>query len=184
MSNIHDHLYPLRTLACNLIKQIIFLGKACPIRGDASRRRFEGGGKVSKLFLFQPQFFQGDKQLFWKVMAKRSNKSVTSSLDTKRQADKDGHSWPPVVLNKSTVFLFTIQIFFIYLMLFVSFHWGHIWLCTCIHILCKDWARQACKEDIWENWHLRLTDPQIVFFYSTSHPGDNLEMAGFCPKHN
>ena len=112
MSNIHDHLYPLRTLACNLIKQIIFLGKACPIRGDASRRGFEGGGKVSKLFLFQPQFFQGDKQLFWKVMAKRSNKSVTSSLDTKRQADKDGHSWPPVVLNKSTVSLFIMNKYF------------------------------------------------------------------------
>ena len=123
MSNIHVHLYPLRTLACNLIKQIIFLGKACPIRGDASRRRFEGGGKVSKLFLFQPQFFQGDKQLFWKVMAKRSKKSVTSSLDTKRQADKDGHSWPPVVLNKSTVFLFIMSKYF-------SFIWCFLFLFT------------------------------------------------------
>ena len=64
MSDIHDQLYSLRPLACNLIKKIKFPGKACPIRGDASRRRFEGGGKVSKLFLFQPQFFQGDKQLF------------------------------------------------------------------------------------------------------------------------
>ena len=39
-------------------KKIIFLGKACAIRGDASRRGFEGGGKVSKLFCSSLSFFK------------------------------------------------------------------------------------------------------------------------------
>ena len=71
----------------------------------------------SSIFFVLVLVFQGDKHLFWKVVKKRSTKSVTSSLDTKRQPDKDSISWPPAGLNKSTIFLRIIQIVFICLML-------------------------------------------------------------------
>ena len=63
-----------------------------------------------------------------------------SSVDTKRQGDKDGVSWPPAVLNKSTVGLRIIQIVFICLMLIFqaspgaqTFHWPQLALSTTLH---------------------------------------------------